>query len=359
MAKLNLIFALSSLLLLGVTGAMVMYDYVRGWKWFQLEFMRIQGERLEQDLRAAKETQNKEQLSDLDKQVKQQEVVIAQHRAQYLVAQKELDGWEGKHYAADQDYRFAKAVLDAQRYETEVSIVQKLPDRAARELEYDRQTKHLNGLLLKLQDVTRSRDGAQANVNTWLKKIKDAEDKKKELNASIDLINKQLETVGPASSWVRFALSRPGILNAPMLDFIAPTFKIDQVVLPDLFVDVNYMHVPRVDRCQTCHRAIDRVGFESKKEAARLEKDLRAKLDSGQMALDKREDAEKRVEELKRIQDAPTDILNPFRTHPRMEMFVGSASPHPLLEFGCTACHRGQDRATEFGRAGHTPPNKH
>src|SRR5437762_3331806 len=262
MAKLNLIFALSSLLLLGVTGAMVMYDYVRGWKWFQLEFMRIQSERLEQDLRAAKETQNKEQLSDLDKQVKQQEVVIAQHRAQYLVAQKELDGWEGKHYAADQDYRFAKAVLDAQRYETEVSIVQKLPDRAAREREYDRQTKHLNGLLLKLQDVTRSRDGAQANVNTWLKKIKDAEDKKKELNA---------------------------------------------------------------------------------------------KLDSGQMAPDKREDAEKRVEELKRIQDAPTDILNPFRTHPRMEMFVGSASPHPLLEFGCTACHRGQDRATEFGRAGHVP----
>ena len=31
MRKLNLIFALSSLVLLGVTGLMVFYDYVRGW----------------------------------------------------------------------------------------------------------------------------------------------------------------------------------------------------------------------------------------------------------------------------------------------------------------------------------------
>src|SRR5205823_3160479 len=53
----------------------------------------------------------------------------------------------------------------------------------------------------------------------------------------------------------------------------------------------------------------------------------------------------------------PTEALNPFRTHPRLELFVGSASPHPLLEFGCTGCHRGQDRATEFGRAGHIPAN--
>ncbi|MGZ7041765.1 MAG: c-type cytochrome, partial [Thermoanaerobaculia bacterium] len=44
--------------------------------------------------------------------------------------------------------------------------------------------------------------------------------------------------------------------------------------------------------------------------------------------------------------------------HPKLDLFVGSASPHPLLEFGCTACHRGQDRATEFGRAGHTPASR-
>ena len=33
-----------------------------------------------------------------------------------------------------------------------------------------------------------------------------------------------------------------------MLDFINPTLKIDQVVLNDLFIDMNYMSVPRVDQ---------------------------------------------------------------------------------------------------------------
>ena len=143
-----------------------------------------------------------------------------------------------------------------------------------------------------------------------------------------------------------------------MLDFISPTFKIDQVVLPDLFIDMNYMNVPRVDRCQTCHRAIETPGFESKKEAARLVQDLQSKLDSYQIDPAKRADTETRIAQLKAIQDAPQDILNPFRTHPKLDTFVGSASPHPLLEYGCTVCHRGQDRATEFGRAGHTPASR-
>jgi cbb3-type cytochrome oxidase cytochrome c subunit/cytochrome c peroxidase len=350
MGRLNAIFAASALGLLVVTGVIVMYDYVRGWKWFQWEFMRIQQERLESDLRTAKQDENKTQITALDQQVKSQELTIAEHRGQYVIAQRELDAWEGKHYAADQDYRFGKATLDADRYELEAAVVQHARNLPAKQKEFDELNRHVNDLQLRLQEVTRQRDAVRARVDTWLKRIKDAEDKKKELTATIDLIDKQLETVSASSNFF--------LLNAPMLDFIAPTFKIDQVVLPDLYVNVNYMDVPRVDRCMTCHRAIDRPGFESKKEAARLEKDIQTKLDGGQIPPDKRADAEERVAQLKRVQDAPTEILNPFRTHPKLELFVGSASPHPLLEYGCTACHRGQDRATEFGRAGHVPPNR-
>jgi mono/diheme cytochrome c family protein len=349
--SLNWIFALSSIGLLMVSGLMVGYDYIRGWKWFQREFMRMQQERIEDDLRAAERAENKKQLASLDEQMRASDVEIARHRQSYLVAQKELDGWEGKHYAADQDYRFAKANLDAQRYVAELSVVQHRADAAAQQAEYKRQSDHVQDLLLHLQDVTRERDAAKARVDAWLKKVTDAEATKKELTASIDLSNKQLQTVemkAGSTNW---------LLNLPMLDFINPTLKIDQVVLPDLFVDVNYIHVPRVDRCMTCHRAIDRPGFESKKEAARLEKELQAKLDTFQIPFEKRKDTEDRIAQLKRIEDAPYDTLNPWRTHPQLDTFVGSASPHPLLEFGCTACHKGQDRATEFGRAGHVPPN--
>jgi cytochrome c2 len=48
----------------------------------------------------------------------------------------------------------------------------------------------------------------------------------------------------------------------------------------------------------------------------------------------------------------------PFRTHPRLDLFVGDSSPHPYATFGCTTCHEGLDRATDFSRAGHSPADE-
>lgn len=45
----------------------------------------------------------------------------------------------------------------------------------------------------------------------------------------------------------------------------------------------------------------------------------------------------------------------PFRRHPRPELFLGADSPHPHGRFGCTVCHGGAGRATDFARAGHRP----
>ena len=350
MSRLNAIFALSSLLLLAVTGLIVMYDYVRGWKWFQVEFNRIQAERINQDLKVADDATLRKKLADLDKSVKDHQVDIARHRDVYVATQKDLDFREGKHYAADQDYRFAKAVLDAKRYEVEMAITQNRPDRKRQEREYAGQLAKVNNLQLNLQQAARDRDTARARVDQYLKGINDAEAERKTLTANMELLNEQLGKVTPNEGTV--------ILNAPMLDFVNPTLKIDQVVLGDLFIEMNYMSVPRVDRCMTCHRAIDRPGFESKKEAARIEAGLRRKLDKGLIQPSRRVETEERIAQLQRVQNQPQDILNPFRTHPKLDVFVGSVSSHPLLEYGCTACHRGQDRATEFGRAGHTPASK-
>ncbi|HEX7153321.1 MAG TPA: c-type cytochrome [Thermoanaerobaculia bacterium] len=348
--RLNLIFALSSLLLLGVTGAIVLYDYVRGWKWFQIEFMRIQHERIQQELQAANDGELRKQLAALDKERREGQVEIAKDRRQYIAAQKDLEAWEGRYYAADQDYRFAKALLDAKRYELETSVHHKKADAKTKQREFDELADRVQRTTLTLQQVTRDRDASKARLDRWLGVINKIEDRRKELTASIELLEKQLASVSATTPNV--------VLNMPMLDFVNPTLKIDQVVLNDMFIDMNYMSVPRVDRCQTCHRAIDRPGFESKKEATRLIDELSLQLERNQIVGDKRPEAEARIEQLTRIKNAKKEIFNPWRTHPRLDVFVGSASPHPLLDYGCTVCHRGQDRATEFGRAGHVAPNK-
>src|SRR5688572_30370662 len=100
MRKLNLIFALTSLGLLATTALMVGYDYVRGWKWFQLEFNALQQQRIEEQLRVANDAEQKRQLAALDKELRAGQEEVARQRNQYVAAQKDLDIWEGRHYAA-------------------------------------------------------------------------------------------------------------------------------------------------------------------------------------------------------------------------------------------------------------------
>ena len=46
---------------------------------------------------------------------------------------------------------------------------------------------------------------------------------------------------------------------------------------------------------------------------------------------------------------------HPFASHPRLDLFVGSLSPHNKAEFACTICHEGQGSATAFKWASHSP----
>lgn len=48
-------------------------------------------------------------------------------------------------------------------------------------------------------------------------------------------------------------------------------------------------------------------------------------------------------------------LPHPYAGHPRLDLFVGPQSPHPVTRFGCTVCHEGQGSATDFQWASHTP----
>lgn len=48
-------------------------------------------------------------------------------------------------------------------------------------------------------------------------------------------------------------------------------------------------------------------------------------------------------------------LPQPYASHPRLDLFVGSLSPHKLSNFACTSCHEGMGSATAFAFASHTP----
>jgi cytochrome c2 len=89
--------------------------------------------------------------------------------------------------------------------------------------------------------------------------------------------------------------------------------EIRQIDLPDFPLAGEAGPPGRTDRCPTCHLGIDRP------------------------------------------LPACADLPEPYRSHPRLDLFVGEQSPHPLSRFGCTICHEGQGSATDFVWASHAP----
>src|SRR5258706_499812 len=90
-----------------------------------------------------------------------------------------------------------------------------------------------------------------------------------------------------------------------------PVYKIPnirQVALNEFDRNNFDQPVARVDRCQTCHTAINRAGFENEK--------------------------------------------NPFKTHPRREVLLAD-NAHPPEKFGCTSCHGGQGAAVNSVKQAH------
>lgn len=49
--------------------------------------------------------------------------------------------------------------------------------------------------------------------------------------------------------------------------------------------------------------------------------------------------------------------LREFAAHPRLDLFVGGNSKHPMEKFGCSSCHAGQGSGTSFLDASHSPNN--
>ncbi len=118
----------------------------------------------------------------------------------------------------------------------------------------------------------------------------------------------------------------------PIIDAFNSPYKIKEHVPEGLLINYNFKEVQRTDRCASCHIFIDRgtppdntIGFD--KESLR-------NLDSPTLK---------------------TSDISVYSHHPRLDLFVGSNSPHPVEKFGCTICHSGQGGSATFNFAYHSP----
>ena len=162
------------------------------------------------------------------------------------------------------------------------------------------------------KDALKGLQAEEGAVNERIKVIMtqqtDAEKELKKITADRDLLMSSLSRTEKNPVWA--------LRNAPFVDFLDPTIKIQQYVIKNSLNDFYFQQMPKIDRCTTCHVFIDKPGYE--------------------------------------------DQANPYKTHPNVDtLAVGVNSAHPVKEFGCTSCHGGVgDRVNDFNSPAHIPQNE-
>src|SRR5213593_529048 len=256
---LNRVFAIGSIVLLVVTLLMVADDYSRQWKDVQRRFHSLEASRTRREIQEAERALQAGEMKRLQSELKAAEDELARHRDAYEGAVKAASRIDGDVYGKDLDFRFAKATYDSRKYKAEQEIAELLKEKkeseaAAKQAELDAVKKKMDDGKLALEAVTAEQAKAKAEVARLAGRIDDLQTKMTKMRATRDRLRKKLEIVDSSfTTW---------LVNAPMLDFMAPTLQIQQAVLPKLRHDINFMEIPRVDRCQTCHTVIDKPGYE-------------------------------------------------------------------------------------------------
>ncbi|HVE40551.1 MAG TPA: multiheme c-type cytochrome [Planctomycetota bacterium] len=181
----------------------------------------------------------------------------------------------------------------------------------------------------------------------------------------------------------RFEKERPSfantVRNAPGADFFAPTLKVKQHILLDLKDQLNFAQVTKVDRCDTCHVGIGNPTYE-----VRIDKELeddredkvtfkdqtlrdfvahaRGKVEPDKCLICKGHEGKELKAPLTAHKSWSSDdaikFTKVFMAHPRLDLFVKDSSKHKLDNVGCTICHEGDGRDTDFTRVVHIPNSK-
>lgn len=303
---LNVVFAASSLFLFVSVIWMVWDDFDRDWKNTQRRFNQLEIEVTRANLEQARKSVDKRKLDQLESQRQAAEKEMTANQQKIEELERRLADVDARLYRETQDMQFTKATYDVERYDFEVA-------RAKNPEGVQAQQQGVEALEKRLQEYTRAVENSNAEkaaiqqeLGKYTGRAAELGKQIAELTAEETRLTRRLDVLEPS-------LVKDYFRNAPLLDFMAPTIKVQQVITPNVVDDVNFTRVAKMDRCMTCHLAIDKKGYEK--------------------------------------------YPQPFTTHPNLSQYVGSDSPHPLETTGCTVCHEGMGNSVTFTGAIHTPKN--
>ncbi len=309
--SLNKLFGISSIFFLVLIIWTFADDYDRTWKDYQREFRQLDSD-LTNNLKGEEQSRVKE--SDEYNEVSQ-ELLLAQAgldaQAEDLkVLQKQQKAIDSEYYKVQQELAFAKSIYDVAKYEYEAAISYNGGEAEKEKRKMDELGADYDQKNLKVQAVEVQLELKKNDIEKITAAVDESSKKLNSLERQIRVYARKLNTIDTGSMTIGNRVAN-AVRDLPVIDFLNPYLKINQIIIPDITDDMNFVQMPKVDRCTTCHLGVDKPGFEN----------------------------------------AP----QPHTTHPKLDLFLASSSSHPMEDFGCTSCHAGRGRGTDFVTAAHTP----
>ncbi len=301
---LNVVFAASSVFLLLSVVWMVWDDFDRDWKNTQRRFAQLQYEVTQAQYQQASQAVDRSKSQQLEAELNAARKNVETNQQKVEELQAKVDEISNRLYRLTQEFQFAKATYDVDKYDFESTRAAGLSSAEAKGQAVAAALKRLTELDLQVQATTAERVAAQKELGQYTGQVATITGQIADMRTEQTRLQKQVATLAPS-------VTKDYFRNAPLLDFMAPTLKIQQIILPNVVDDVNFIRVPKMDRCQTCHLAIDKKGFEK--------------------------------------------YPQPFTTHSNLSTYLGGDSPHPIDRVGCTVCHEGMGQSVSFRDAAHTP----
>src|ERR1019366_5088749 len=251
---LNVVFAACSVFLLLSVIWMVWDDYDREWKNTQRRFNQLELQVTRAQLQLAGRAVDKGKLQSLEAQQKAADTNVAANQKKVDDLQARQKDVENRLYRATQEYQAAKATYDQDRYDFEASRANKQSGVEKKAQHFAEEERRLNELNLAMEKATADKDAGQKDLGQYTGQVTAIGKQIDDMTTEQTRLKKRLDVIAPS-------LTKDYFRNAPLLDFMAPTIKIQQIILPNVVDDVNFIHVPKMDRCQTCHLAIDKKGY--------------------------------------------------------------------------------------------------
>jgi mono/diheme cytochrome c family protein len=303
---LNVVFAASSLFLFLSTIWMVWDDYDREWKNTQRRFVDLELQVTQASLEKARSGVDANKLAELQAALAAAQKNVENNRQKVEEIQSQISDLDARLYRESQEYQFAKATYDQDRYDFEAARVAGSSSAPRMGEDVAAQDRRLTELDLVVQKSTAERNALSRQLAEFTGEVDNVQKQIAAMNAEQNRLRTLLRTIAPS-------VVKDYFRNAPLLDFMAPTIRINQLLLPNVVDDVNFTRVAKMDRCTTCHLAIDRRDPLYEK------------------------------------------FPQPYKPHPNLSVYLGSDSKHPMDQVGCTVCHEGMGQSVSFRDASHMP----